>query len=248
MQVSPSLLPPISTYIQPEKERTLPAIHKWPEDDRPREKLKKKGVKYLSNAELIAILIGSGSDEKTAIELAQDILFSAGNNLADLARLDVHQLQSFRGVGLAKATAILAAMELARRRQQTIPAEKPVINDTKDILALVRPLLQDQCHESFYVLYLNHANKVLHYRCISNGGLTATTVDPRVVFQEALYLKATRLVVAHNHPSGTLKPSQADVRITQKLREAGKFLDIDLLDHVIVSDTGFCSFREDGLL
>ena len=247
MQVNPSLLPPISTYIAPQ-ERTLPPIREWPEDARPREKLIRNGAKVMSNAELLAILINTGQDEKSAIDLANEILFSAGNNLAELARLDVRQLMCFRGIGEAKAVTILAAMELARRKQSSIPQERPVIRSSTDIAALLRPLMQDQCYESFYVLYLSHANKVLHCSCISNGGFTSTTVDPRVIFQEALYLKATRLVVAHNHPSGTLKASKADVRVTNKLIEAGKLLDIELLDHVIISDTGYLSFRDDGLL
>lgn len=247
MQVNPSLLPPISTYITPQ-ERTLPPIRDWPREDRPREKFIRKGAKVMSNAELLAILINTGQDEKSAIDLANEILFSADNNLAELARLDVRQLMCFRGIGEAKAVTILAAMELARRKQSSIPQERPVIHNSTDIAALLRPLMQDQCYESFYVLYLSHANKVLHCSCISNGGLTSTTVDPRVIFQEALYLKATRLIVAHNHPSGTLKASKADVRVTNKLLEAGKLLDIELLDHVIISDIGYLSFRDDGIL
>lgn len=247
MRVNPSLLPPISTYIEP-KERAQPPICDWPEDERPREKLMKNGAKTLSTAELLAILINTGQGEKSALDLANEILSCAGNCLSELARMNVLQLMSFRGIGEAKAVTILAAMELARRKQFSIPQERPVIHCSTDIANVLRPLMQDQSYESFYVLYLSHANKVLHCSCISNGGFTSTTVDPRMIFQEALYLKATRLVVAHNHPSGTLKASRADVRITNKLLEAGRLLDIELLDHVIISDTGYLSFRDDGIL
>lgn len=247
MRVNPSLLPPISTYIEPKK-RTLPPICDWPEDEQPREKLMKNGAKTLSTAELLAILINTGQGEKSALDLANEILSTAGSCLSELARMSVLQLMSFRGIGEAKAVTILAAMELARRKQFSIPQERPVIHSSTDIATVLRPLMQDQSYESFYVLYLSHANKVLHCSCISNGGFTSTTVDPRMIFQEALYLKATRLVVAHNHPSGTLKASKADVRITNKLLEAGRLLDIELLDHVIISDTGYLSFRDDGIL
>lgn len=247
MRVNPSLLPPISTYIEP-RERSLPPICDWPKDERPREKFIKNGAKALSTTELLAILINTGQDEKSAIDLATEILYYAGNSLPELARMSVPQLMSFRGIGEAKAVTILAAMELARRKQFSIPQERPVIHNSTDIATLLRPLMQDQSYESFYVLYLSHANKVLHCSCISNGGFTSTTVDPRIIFQEALFLKATRLVVAHNHPSGTLKASRADLRITNKLLEAGRLLDIELLDHVIVSDTGYLSFRDDGIL
>lgn len=247
MGANTSLLPPISTYISPEK-RVLPPICDWPEEDRPREKLIRNGAKVMTNAELLAILINTGQDNKSAIDLANEILFSAGNSLAELAKMDVRQLMGFRGVGQAKAVTILAAMELARRKQCAAPPGKPVIRNSEDIVSLLRPLMQDQCYESFYTLYLSHANKVLHCSCISTGGFTSTTVDPRMIFQEALCLRATRLILAHNHPSGSLNASRADLRVTNRLIAAGRLLDIEILDHVIISDTGYMSFRDDGML
>lgn len=241
----PSLLKPVR--LKPRK-KYIPPIWQWSEDDRPREKLQRKGAVALSNAELLAILINCGQPDKSAVELAQEILLFARNNLAELARITADELQQFKGIGKAKATTILAALELSRRRQACLPQKKPVLNSPSVAAAIMKPLLEDLPCETLYVLFLNHANKLLHYSCISNGGITATTVDPRVVFQEALTSKATRIMLCHNHPSGLLKASTADINITRKLSEAGRFLDIEVLDHLIVSNNGYYSFKEQGLL
>lgn len=246
MVVSPTFLPGISNYLKPE--RILPPIHKWSEDDRPREKLVNKGARSLSQAELLAILINCGNRKQSAIELAQEILLSCHNDLSALARMDVEQLMQFHGIGYKKAVTILASLELSRRKQSQPTFKKEIITCADDVASLLRPLLEDQSYETFYVLYLNHANKLLHYNCISSGGITSTTVDPRLIFQEALSQKATRIMLCHNHPSGSLRPSNADINVTNKLKAAGKLLDIEVLDHVIVSTEGYFSLKEDGMI
>ncbi|SIO15358.1 RadC family protein [Chitinophaga niabensis] len=248
MIVNPTFLPGISNYLEPKPKRVLPPIHEWSEDDQPRKKLVKKGARSLSQAELLAILINCGNTKQSAIELAQEILLSCNNNLSDLSSMNVEDLTKFHGIGYKKAVTILASLELSRRKQSQLPSKKNVITCADDVASLLRPLLEDQFYETFYVLYLNHANKLLHYSCISSGGLTSTTVDPRMVFQEALLQKATRIMLCHNHPSGSLRPSNADVNITHKLKAGGKLLDIEVLDHVIVSSEGHFSFKEDGML
>ncbi|MRG48246.1 DNA repair protein RadC [Chitinophaga sp. SYP-B3965] len=246
MDVSPTFLPGISNYLQPK--RALPPIKKWSEDDRPREKLVTKGARSLSQAELLAILINCGNTKQSAIELAQQILLSCSNDLSALSRMNVEQLMQFNGIGYKKATTILASLELSRRKKSQLAFKKEVITCADDVASILRPLLEDQCYETFYVLYLNHANKLLHYNCISSGGITSTTVDPRLVFQEALLQRATRIMLCHNHPSGSLRPSNADINVTNKLKAAGKLLDIEVLDHVIVSTEGYFSLKEDGML
>lgn len=246
MIVNPTFLPGISNYLKPK--RALPPINKWSADDRPREKLVTKGARALSQAELLAILINCGNTQQSAIELAQEILLSCNNDLSALSAMNVEQLMQFNGIGYKKAVTILASLELSRRKQSQLPFSKEVITCADDVASLLRPLLEDQFYETFYVLYLNHANKLLQYSCISSGGITSTTVDPRMIFQEALLQKATRIMLCHNHPSGSLRPSNADVNITHKLKAAGKLLDIEVLDHVIVSTEGHFSFREDGML
>lgn len=250
MMVSPTFLPGISNYLEPKPEpkRVLPPIRKWSVDDRPREKLVTKGARSLSHAELLAILINCGNNKQSAIELAQEILHSCDNDLSGLASMDVEYLMQFKGIGFKKAVTILASLELSRRRQCQLPYQKQLISCADDVASLLGPLLEDQPYETFYVLYLNHANRLLHYSCTSSGGLTSTTVDPRMIFQEALRLKATRIMLCHNHPSGSLRPSNADVNITHKLKAGGKLLDIEVLDHVIVSSEGHFSFKEDGML
>ena len=247
MDVNPTFLPPISNYlIHP---RALPPICDWAVDDRPREKLLQKGPAALSHAELLAILIHSGNRELSAVSLAQSILLGCGNDLSELARLGLYELSRFAGIGEAKAATIMAAMELGRRRQTAaLSSNRTVLYNSADAAALLKPLLEDQPCETFYAVYLNHANKVLGHSCISTGGRTSTTVDPRLVFEAALLHKATRILLCHNHPSGNLRPSHADVTMTLRLKEAGKLLDIDVIDHVIVADTGYFSLREDGMM
>lgn len=244
MVVNPTFLPGISTYLK----RALPPIRYWSEDDKPREKLVNKGAWSLSQAELLAILINCGNNKQSAIELAQEILLSCNNDLSVLSRMNAEQLQQFRGIGQKKAVTILASLELSRRKQSQASFKKDVITCGEDVASLLRPLLQDQSHETLYVLYLNHANKLLHHQCISSGGFTSTTVDVRMVFHEALLQKATRIMLCHNHPSGNLRPSNADINVTNKLIAAGKLLDIEVLDHVIVSTEGYFSLKEDGMI
>lgn len=233
----------------PLKVNQLPhiSIRNWAPDDKPREKLIKKGTAALSNAELLAILLNNGHRHKSAVELAQEVLQAAKNNLGELGKLNVRQLKKLRGIGNAKAIAIVAAMELARRRQAGHMLEKKIVAGGREAALFFKPLLGDQDHEAFYVVYLNNSSRVLHYRCISTGGVSSTIVDPRLIFKEALELGATRLLLCHNHPSGSLRPSTSDVRLTRRLKEGGRLLDIDVVDHIIVSEAGYYSMAEEGV-
>jgi len=230
---------PASTYV---------AIKYWPEDDQPREKLISKGTHALSDAELLAILLNDGYKQKSALMLAQEVLRSASNNLSEMGKLTLEQLKKIQGIGTAKATKIIAAIELARRRQAGYMHQKMTIRQGRDAALYFKPLLGDAALESFHVLYLNHASRVLQHRCISIGGITGTIVDPKVIFREALELGATQIILCHNHPSGNLRPSTADIQITEKLKAAGRLLDISVLDHIIVSEAGYCSMVEDGFI
>lgn len=224
------------------------SIKFWAEDDRPREKLLLKGKAVLSDAELIAILIGSGSRNETAVELSKRILQQNNNDLALLGRQSVKQLTQFKGIGEAKAISIVAALELGKRRREV---DGPVINKIKcatDAFNLMQPILADLLHEEFWVMFLNNANHVLHKGQISKGGMTATVVDTRIIFKQALEQNATALILFHNHPSGNLNPSDADKSITKKIIEAGKTLDIQVLDHIIITEKHFFSFADEGLL
>lgn len=224
------------------------SIKEWAHEDRPREKLILKGRKALSEAELIAILIGSGTSKLTAVELAKIILSSAGNDLNQLARLTLNDLQKFNGIGEAKAVAIISALELGRRRKTGESDTRPKVNKSADVYNHLQPYLMDLDHEQFWVLYLNRANRILRSEMISAGGVTGTVVDARIIFKRALELLATQIVVAHNHPSGNLKPSRKDVALTNKLVAAGKTLDIPLLDHMIYTDQGYFSFSDKGMM
>ncbi len=231
-----------------ENENQNMSIKFWAEDDRPREKLLLKGKAVLSDAELIAILIGSGSRNETAVELSKRILQQYNNDLALLGRQSVKQLIQFKGIGEAKAISIVAALELGKRRRE---ADGPVIDKIKsaaDAFKVMQPVLADLLHEEFWVLFLNNANHVLYKAQISKGGMTATVVDTRIIFKQALEHNATALILFHNHPSGNLNPSDADKSITKKIIEAGKTLDIQVLDHLIVTEKHFFSFAEEGLM
>lgn len=228
-------------------ERTS-GIKSWAEDDRPREKLLHKGPASLSDAELLAILIGSGTANRTAIDLAREILALASKNLAQLSRLKLSELQQVKGVGKARAVAVSAALELGRRRQMEPALNQKVIRGFDDVKELLLPLLQDQAQEVFCVLYLGSSGKLLRYEFISMGGLTATVADIRIILKNALLLHASRIIVAHNHPSGNPKPSEADRKLTQKLKAAAASMDIELLDHVIVAGHQATSFVNEGLL
>ncbi len=223
-------------------------ITAWAEDDRPREKLLNKGRLALSDAELLAILLGSGSRNESAVELARRILLSVGNNFNELGKLSLSDLMKFKGVGEAKAITIAAALELGRRRQSTDPLELPVIKSSNDAYQLIAPVLMDLPHEEFWILALNKGNKLLGREQLSTGGTDATVVDARMIFRKALEAKATAIILCHNHPSGTLRPSAADVQLTQKMKVAGDALGIPVLDHLIVADKQYFSFADEGMM
>lgn len=224
------------------------SIKQWAKDDRPREKLLARGASVLSNSELIAILIINGTKEKSAVELAQDILRMGKNDLTELGRLSVKELMKLKGIGEAKAISIVAAMELGRRRQAAASREKTYIKTSSDVAEYLQTLLKDYKHEVFAVFFLNRANKVNHFQIISEGGITGTVADPRVILKKALEEDAVSLILCHNHPSGSLKPSRADEELTTKIKEAAKYFDIKVLDHLIVSNDGYYSFADDGIL
>ena len=223
-------------------------IKEWAEDDKPREKLMLKGRLALSDAELLAILIGSGNREETAVTLSQRILKENNNNLAALSRQSLKQLMLFKGIGEAKAIAIVAALELGQRRRSQDALLLPQITSSTKVFELMQPLIGDLSHEEFWVLFLNNSNKVVFKTNLSKGGLTGTVVDVRILFKLALEQQATGLILAHNHPSGKLKPSEADLSITRKIKEASKLLEITLLDHLIITEHGFYSFADEGVL
>ena len=224
------------------------SIKSWAEEDRPREKLLLKGKHSLSEAELIAILISSGNAEETAVELSRRILQKAENNLNELGRLTVRDLMEFKGIGEAKAISIIAALELGRRRKDSAPLQREKITNSRDAAAIFQPLLGDHLHEEFWLLFLNRSNTVLGRHALSSGGVTGTVVDPKMIFKAALENRATSIIMCHNHPSGNLKPSEEDLRLTRKLAEAGKLMEIQVVDHLIVSQHGFFSFADEGLL
>jgi len=223
-------------------------IRAWAEDDRPREKLLHKGCHALSDAELLAVLLGSGSREESAVALSRRMLRHFHDNLQDLGAAGADELLAFRGVGEAKAVTILAALELGRRRQLAEARVRPAIRHFRDAYALLSPVLADLDHEQFWLLLLNRANRLLAQVQVSAGGITGTVVDPKVVFRKALLARATGIILAHNHPSGNLKPSTADLELTKKLVKAGQHLEIRVLDHLIITAGGYFSFAEDGLL
>lgn len=223
-------------------------IRSWSEDDRPREKLMLKGKAALSDAELIAILIASGSRNETAVGLSQRILSSAENNLNALGKLSLQQLMTFKGIGEAKAITIVAAMELGRRRRAEESAVLTKISSSRSIFEIMQPILGELPHEEFWIVYLNNSNKVIHKCQLSKGGITGTVVDVRLVFKTAIEYHATGIILCHNHPSGTLIASEADKQITRKLKLAGESLDIKILDHLIITEHHYFSFSDEGIL
>lgn len=224
------------------------SIKNWAEDERPREKMLQKTAAALTDAELLAILISSGTREKSALDLAREILEKAGNNLHELGRLSVTELRKTKGIGEARAITIAAALELGRRRQSGEALQRPSITKSADAAEIVIPLLRDLSHEAFCVLYLNQSNKVLRTEMISSGGLTGTVADTRIILKNALLYNSNQLIVAHNHPSGNKNPSAADKELTRKLKEAAALMDIKLLDHLIISGTAYTSFADEGLM
>ena len=223
-------------------------IKSWAEDDRPREKLLHKGKVSLSDAELIAILIGSGSRNESAVQLSKRILASTGNQLSDLGKLSVKKLCEFKGIGPAKAVSIVAAMELGRRRRTEEALEKKKITSSASVFELMQPIIGELYHEEFWIIYLNNSNKVIEQLQLSKGGITGTLVDVRITLRKALEVGATSIILAHNHPSGTLRPSEADKQLTQKLKTAAQSLDIKVLDHLIVTEKSYFSFADEGVL
>ncbi len=223
-------------------------ILSWAEEDRPREKLLIKGKSALSDAELIGILIGSGTISMSAVDLAKVILNDVNNNLNELAKLSVKDLQKFKGIGEAKAISIMSALELGRRRKESDLPKKLRITSSKDVYDMMAANLLDLPHEEFWVLLLNRANAVIKKVQISTGGVAGTVADPKLIFKTALENLASSIILVHNHPSGNMMPSQADKELTKKMKEAGKLLDIPVLDHVIFADRVFYSFADEGIL
>ena len=224
------------------------SIKNWSEDDKPREKLMLKGKSVLSDAELIAILIGSGSRNESAVELSKRILASVDNNLNILGKLSIAKLTEFKGIGEAKAISIVAAMELGRRRREEETKELTKITSSKEVFMMMQPLIGELPHEEFWVLYLNNANKVIHKSQLSKGGITGTVVDNRMIFKIAFEQNATAIILVHNHPSGKLEPSEADISITKQLKLAGRQLSVPIQDHIIITENGHYSFADESNL
>ncbi len=224
------------------------SIKDWAHDDRPREKLVIKGKGALSDAELVAILIASGNRDESAVELSKRILQSLGNNLNRLAKLSVNDLIKFKGIGEAKAISIIASLELGRRRRTAGVLEKAKIGGSKDAFQILQLKLEDLPHEEFWVMLLNRANKVIDTKLVGRGGVSSTVVDSKVIFSFALESLASGIILGHNHPSGNLKPSNSDIRLTKKIVDAGKIMEVPVLDHIIVGDNDYFSFADEGLI
>jgi len=224
------------------------SIKNWSQDDQPREKLRDKGARFLSDSELIAILIGSGTVQESAVDLSKRILSSVDHDLQRLAKLTTAQLMTFKGIGEAKAIKIRAAMELSHRRRETNPKQLDKINTSRSVFEIMQPLLGHLPHEEFWVLYLNNSNKILAKTQLSIGGMTSAIVDVRIVLKQALEHSATAIILVHNHPSGSLKPSVSDKELTQKFIGAAESLDIKVLDHIIVTEKTYFSFADESLL
>ena len=228
--------------------KTSFSIKDWNEDDRPREKLMAQSKAALTDAELVAILIGSGNREESAVALSQRILASANNNLDTLGKFSVKELMQFKGIGEAKAISIVAAMELGRRRKESGAVQLKKITSSQSVFHLMQPVIGDLPHEEFWVVYVNNSNKVLRKLQLSKGGITGTLVDVRLTFKNALEIGAVAIILVHNHPSGTLKPSQADKNLTEKIKIAGQSLDVKVLDHLIITEEAYFSFADEGVL
>ena len=221
-------------------------IKAWAEEDRPREKLLLKGKHSLTDAELIAILIGTGNSGETAVDLARKILSGNSNDLSFLGKMNVQELQKYKGIGQAKAVTIVAAMELGRRRKESKEVKREKLTNSVEAVNLMQPLLGDLMHEEFWIIFLNRANGIIGKKQISVGGMSGTVADPRMIFKAALDQKAVSIILCHNHPSGNNQPSAADVKLTKNISEGGKVLEITVLDHIIVTQHGFYSFADEG--
>lgn len=222
-------------------------IKNLPPDERPREKMRMKGLDAMGDAELLAILIQNGNKEKSALELAHELMRRSKNRLSDLSRLSLRELMKTKGIGMAKAITIMAALELGKRRMAEHHLTE-TITGSASVAKYLQAKLMDLPHEVFAVLFLNRANRIRHFEIISSGGMTGTVADPRIILKKALEEEAVSIILCHNHPSGNLNPSRADEEITRKINHAAKFFDIMLLDHIIVSTDGYFSFADEGLL
>lgn len=223
-------------------------IKDWALEDRPREKMIKRGINSLSDAELLAILIKSGTKNENAVAIAQRILLSANSNLNELGKYSLTDFTSTKGIGEAKGLTIMAALELGRRRKQTEALNRTKIESSKDIIEIFQPQLADLPHEEFWVLFLNRANKVIDQSRITQGGITGTVFDIKLILKSAIEKLASSIIVCHNHPSGNSKPSEQDIKITQRLKEASQLFEISLLDHIIITDSECHSFADSGML
>lgn len=231
------------------EEKDFLSIKSWAEEDRPREKLLLKGKAALSDAELVAILLRTGVQGSSALDIAKKILHKVSGNLNDLGKLSVRDIKKLeKGLGDTKSITIVAALELGRRRQASDIREKPVIRSSRDSFEYIYPEMADLNHEQFYVLYLNKSNRVIQHKIISAGGVSGTVADVKIILKHAVEMLASSIIAVHNHPSGNLNPSQADVDLTKKLREAAKILDVSLLDHLIIGDNSYYSFADKGSL
>jgi len=227
---------------------TSNSIKNWAEDERPREKMLQKSAAALTDAELLAILISSGTKEKSALDLAREILMLANNNLHELGRLNIIELQKTKGIGEARAITIAAALELGRRRQMAQGLQRATIVQSADAAEIIIPVLRDLTHEVFWVLYLNQGNQPIRSEQVSSGGLTGTVADIRMILKNALLYNANKLIIAHNHPSGNKQPSNADKELTYKLSQAAQLMDIKLIDHLIVCGTTYLSMADEGII
>jgi len=223
-------------------------IKEWSVEDRPREKLLSKGISALGDAEILAILIGSGTKKETAVEVAKRILYSCNNNLAELARQTIKDLCKVKGIGEVRAITIIAALELGRRRSMAEPIERKRITASRDIVEIFQPLLADLPHEEFWIVLLNRSNKIIGKHRVSQGGMSGTVTDIRIIMKLALDGLASSIIAIHNHPSGNKHPSDSDKSITDKLKNASATFDIQLLDHVIITSGQCFSFTDEGLI
>ncbi len=223
-------------------------IKQWAEDDRPREKLLLKGKNALSDAELIAILLRSGNQNETAVDISKQILKKAKNNLIELSKFSTVDLLKFKGIGEAKALSIIAALELGRRRRSAEVLEKSVINSSKDVFNYFMSIVEDYQYEGFWILLLNRANKIINHLRISEGGVSGTVADPKKIFRLSIENGASGIILCHNHPSGNTKPSEQDLKLTKKISDAGQLLDINVLDHLIIGEEKYFSFADENLI
>ncbi|MHA4845232.1 RadC family protein [Flavitalea antarctica] len=224
------------------------SIRDWAPDDRPREKLLTKSAANLSDAELVSILLKSGTPKNSALELARQVMALSQNNLQELGKLSAKEIMQVKGIGSAKAATLVAALELGRRRQSGVSLEKLVVKDSSGMAKYLQAMLKDYQQEVFGVVFLNRSNRVNHFEIISKGGITGTVADPRIILKKALEEDAVSLILCHNHPSGSIRPSRADEELTAKIKEAARFLDIKILDHIIVSEYGYYSFADEGII